>query len=96
MNRKWWLVALLGALAAAVGCVNVKAPERIEVGGGRAQPVDASRLPATSSHEECRAELERAYAYIQDLERQNARLEEKAEKYKRERDEQKKRDKHDD
>jgi len=80
------------ALAALAGCISVKAPERIVVGGGEPPPtVDSSRVPPTATHEEARRELEKAYADIRYLERENARLAQKADEYKRERDDCRKR-----
>lgn len=95
MHRRLWLGsapgALLGLAAGALlglaGCVT--APEKIEVsvdGGRRPPPVDSSRVPATASHEEARHELAKAYENIRYLEEENRRLEEKARKYKRERE----------
>ncbi len=71
----------------------VKAPERIEVnvGSPRPAPVDASRVPHPTTLEEAQRELDSAYANLQYLEDQNARLKAKAEDYKRERDDYKKR-----
>ena len=88
MRGRWWMLSATSLLLGLVGCVSVTAPERITVGGGsRAEPVDSSRVPDTNSHEEARAELGKAYRYIRDLERQNAHVDRKAKKYKRERDE---------
>ncbi|MBN2445316.1 MAG: hypothetical protein JXO22_01225 [Phycisphaerae bacterium] len=85
--RTTFMVFVAGVLLVGLtGCVTVKAPERIDIGGGRAERVDSSRVPATSSHEQARAELEKAYRYIQSLENANKRLEDKAAEYKRERD----------
>jgi len=69
------------------GCVNVKAPESVDLRVGDSEPVDSSAIPETHSHEEARAELRRAYGRIQHLERENAALERKAARYKSERDE---------
>ncbi len=80
------------ALGGACGCISVKAPERIEIGGSdRPAPVDSNRVPPTATHEEARAELEKAYANLRYMEQENARLERKAAEYKRERDEARKR-----
>lgn len=84
--RSGWLLAA-GLMWWTTGCVSVKAPERIEIGGGSPPPVDSSRLPPTQTHQECRDELVRAYQNIQHLERENAELRQKVEKHKRERDE---------
>lgn len=83
-------------------CFNVKAPDEINVGGGpRHQPVDASRVPETHSHEEARRELAKAYEEIRYLNRKVDKLEEDKRKAKDERDEWKKKykrleDKYDD
>ncbi|MEP0848488.1 MAG: hypothetical protein HRF50_16905 [Phycisphaerae bacterium] len=79
------LLLVMGAIG---GCVSVKAPERIEIGGrARPEPVDSSRVPDTATHDEARRELAKAYQNIQYLERENARLARQAADYKRERDE---------
>lgn len=90
VRRWWWLAAAVGFSWALAGCV--KAPERIEVnvGNDRPPPVDSSRVPNPSTLEEARAELVKAYQNIQYLEHENTRLEQKATKYKSERDEYKK------
>lgn len=80
------IAGLLLVLGLSAGCVSVKAPEKIVVGSGSPPPVDSSRVPATSTHEEARAELNKAYQNIQHLERENQRLRQKADEYKRERD----------
>lgn len=89
MNRRWWLGLMgVGALVALTGCL--KLPERVDVRVGennRPPPVDSSRVPEPRSLEEARHELTKAYQNIQYLERDNARLQEKADKYKQERDE---------
>jgi predicted RNase H-like nuclease (RuvC/YqgF family) len=85
--RKLWLLLLGAGLAVGVaGCVSVKAPKEINVGGG-AEPVDSGHVPHTDSHSEARHELKKAYAYIRDLEREREELRAKAQRYKRERDE---------
>ncbi len=81
------LVALAGLISLSAGCLNVRLPERVEVGNAQPEPVDSSRIPNTSTHAEARAELRKAYENIQYLEHENQRLQEKAAKYKRERDE---------
>ncbi len=91
--RPFRIAALLTAtfavsLGLSAGCLSVKAPERIDIGGrSRPEPVDSTRIPPTSSHEHARTELAKAYQNIQYLERENQRLERKAADYKRERDE---------
>jgi len=88
MRAAHW-VGVLGTVLFMVltGCV--KAPERIDVrvGSDRPAAVDSSRVPQTATHEECRAELARAYDNLQHLERENAELRRKADEYKRQRDE---------
>jgi predicted RNase H-like nuclease (RuvC/YqgF family) len=68
------------------GCVSVKAPERIDIGGGGPEPVDSSRVPHPATLDEAQAELNKAYRYVGHLEQENRRLESKSERYKRERD----------
>ncbi|MBN1514542.1 MAG: hypothetical protein JXB13_21175 [Phycisphaerae bacterium] len=75
-------------LVAAHGCIQAKAPESIVIGGGAPpERVDSSRTPQTRSHEEARAELEKAYRQIQYLEEENQRLRRKYENAKAEREE---------
>ncbi|MCA9244374.1 MAG: hypothetical protein KDA32_10495 [Phycisphaerales bacterium] len=64
------LVAVIGgaALLASVGCISVKAPERITVGSGGSRPVDTSRVPPTRDHAHAREKLAEAYARIDYLE----------------------------
>ncbi|MCK4341753.1 MAG: hypothetical protein KAY37_08530 [Phycisphaerae bacterium] len=82
------LLLVVGLLGATVGCVSVTAPEKVTIGGSsRPEQVDSSRVPPTSSHEEARRELEKAYRFIRHLEDENAHHDRKAAKYKRERDE---------
>lgn len=90
-TRSWALLAAGGLLWTTAGCVSVKAPERIEVGGGsRPEPVDSSRVPNPRTLEEARVDLRKAYANIQWLEGEVADLEKDKAKYKRERDKYKK------
>ena len=87
-TRGWVLLAVGGLLWVTTGCVSVKAPERIDVGGSsRPEPVDSGRVPNPRTLEEARAELRKAYANIQWLEDEVADLEKDKAKYKRERDE---------
>ena len=87
MRAGWLAIVAAGLVLSAAGCVT--APERIEVnvGGGRPPPVDSSRVPQPATLEEAHAELVKAYQSIQYLERESARQSERAEKYKHERDE---------
>ena len=67
-----------------------------ERGHERAAPASGQH-PQTASHDEARAELRKAYAYVQWLEKENAELEDDKAEYKRERDKAKKeRDKYKD
>jgi peptidoglycan hydrolase CwlO-like protein len=87
MRAMWCFVLGTGLLVAASGCV--KAPDRIEVTVGsprRPAPVDTSHVPQPTTLEEAQAELNKAYQDIQALQDDNARLNEKADKLKRERD----------
>jgi hypothetical protein len=87
MKKTCLLLAAGAALTLTTfGCVNVKAPERIDIGGGRPEPVDTSRVPPITTVEQGRAELARAYQNIQYLEQENRHLKDKADNYKRERD----------
>lgn len=81
-------VSIAAMLAGLAGCVNVQAPERIEVGSspGR-EPIDTSRVPPTGSHEEARRKIAEAYQRIDYLDRKVRDLKEDKEKYKDERDE---------
>ncbi len=91
-TRSWALLAVGGLLWTTAGCVSVKAPERIVVGGGRSrpEPVESSRVPNPRTLEEARAELRKAYANIQWLEDEVADLAEDKAEYKRERNKYKK------
>jgi len=91
MRTSFLLAASAALILTTLGCVSVKAPERIDIGGSRPEPVDTSRVPPIATVEQGRQELYRAYQNIQYLEQENCRLKEKADKYKRERDECRKR-----
>lgn len=88
MRKCLLLLVAAGLLAGSAGCVSVKAPETVTVGGGhsRPEPVDSDRVPHPDTLDEAQRELNRAYANLRYLERENARLADKAAKYKRERD----------
>jgi predicted RNase H-like nuclease (RuvC/YqgF family) len=77
-------LVLLGGLA---GCVNVKAPERIEVGSRSYEDAGPVDPPETATHEEARAELHHAYERIALLRRENERLHGKIDKLEDECDE---------
>lgn len=72
------------------GCLNVKAPEQINV-GTHPQRVDSSRVPPTRSHEEARQLLARAYERNRYLEAKASELKRDNKKLKQERDEYKRR-----
>ncbi len=61
------------------GCLSARAPENIYIGTGGPPPqdVDSSRVPPTTTHEEARAELVKAYDQIRYLEHRNHRLKDK-------------------
>ena len=73
-----WCVLTAVGLVLVCGCLSIKAPSEVNL-GGRSSNVDSSRVPETASHEEARAELRKSYAYIRELEDKKA-------EYKRERD----------
>jgi predicted RNase H-like nuclease (RuvC/YqgF family) len=92
-TRRWFLFVASGLLCAIAGCVSAKAPERIEVsvgGSSQPEPVDSGRVPDPRTLEEARAELRKAYANVQWLERKVDDLAEDKAEYKRERDRYKK------
>ena len=82
-------ISVLAIFLAGAGCVNVKAPEEINVGSGR-RPVDASSVPATHSHDEARQRLAEAYDEIRYLNSKVHNLEDDKDKLKREKEEYKK------
>lgn len=88
MNLRYAWLVVAGSLAAGMaGCTSVRAPERIEVSvGGGSGHVDSSRVPKPKTLEEARAELGKAYAQIQRLERKIGDLEEDEAKCERERE----------
>lgn len=85
-RRVAWLFC--GLAVCAGGCFSVKAPEQINISGGssRPEPVDSRRIPPTSSHEQARQELAKAYQNIQYLERENDKLRHKIDELKRKND----------
>lgn len=81
------IAALLLVLAAVCACVNVKAPERIEIGGGpQPENIDSAHAPAPRNLDEARAEIDKAYRQIRYLERELASCQKDKRKYKQERD----------
>lgn len=68
------------AVALASGCVNVRAPENIQIGSGpHPADVDSSRVPKTRTHDQARAELVKAYQQIRYLEHERDRCKDKLE-----------------
>ena len=61
------------------GCLSARAPENIYIGTGGPAPqdIDSNRVPPTTTHEQTRAELVKAYDHIRYLEHRNHRLEDK-------------------
>lgn len=84
------LTALLVLTVLLAGCVSVKAPETITVGGHPGK-IDSSRVPPTRNHEEARQLLSEAYERNRYLEAKVARLEREKDELKEERDEYKRR-----
>jgi TolA-binding protein len=101
---RWPGRRLAGLVVAAFvlgGCVNLKAPEQINVGTGRHEAVDASQVPATKTHEEARQKLAEAYEEIRHLQGKVAGLEKDKRELKADREECEKKlkrlkDRHDD
>ena len=88
------VAAVLGIAACLGGCMTVKAPETIDIGIERHQPVDTTRVPPTASHEEARQRLAEAYGEVRYLQAKVRDLEEDKAKLRRERDEYKEKYKH--
>jgi len=87
--RRWTFAAaaLLG-IAVLSSCVNVKAPDNIEIGSGGGRAYSShSRNPNPQTLDEAKAELNKAYQRIDYLEKKNSDLEKDKQKYKDERDE---------
>ena len=81
------VVALSISLAGAAGCLNVRTPD-IQIGSGPpAENVDSGHVPPTATHEEARAELEKAYRQLRYLEDRVRRLEADNRELEAERDE---------
>jgi len=81
-------VACASLLACVMGCVNVKAPEQIQI-GDRPGRLDTSHVPPTRNHAEARQRLAEAYernryleAKVDELERKNDQLEDECDRYK--------------
>ncbi len=93
MPRHRSLVALFTGVfltlgPAVTGCLNVKAPDTINIGSQRGRdPIDTSRVPPTASHEAARRKLAQAYDRIQYLERKVHGLQKDKRELKQEREE---------
>lgn len=87
MRTSLLLICTCLAAVAVAGCLNVTAPERIQIGHrSHESDVDSTAIPPTHSHEEARRELAKAYRRIQELERENAHCREKLEDARRKTD----------
>ena len=84
MRSAIWMLAAVGLILGS-GCVSVKAPREVTI-GGHVNYVDSSSVPETASHEEARAELRKAYAYIRELKDDKAEYKRERDEYKKERD----------
>lgn len=87
-RRRFAPPLLLGALFLG-GCLNLKAPDSIVIGGRPHDDVDSENVPRISTVEEGRTELDKAYrslrraeAKARDLERENAKLKRERDEYK--------------
>ena len=69
------VIPMLVAFIPALGCVSVKAPEKINVNSNRPARVDSGRVPHITTVEQGRAELDKAYQNIRYLEDRVAKLE---------------------
>ena len=75
------LVVLIGVVP-QLACVNVRTPDVRINAGPPPEDINSAQVPVTSTHEEARIELEKAYRQIRYLERENRRLQERGDKYK--------------
>ena len=89
MKKSILVIVGMVFLTSSGACVNARAPEHIYIGGSgpAAQDVDSSRVPATRTHEEARAELVKAYDQIRYLEHENDSLRRKYEDAKADKEE---------
>ena len=81
------LLALLIGLVPHLACVSARAPDIYINTGPPPEDVNSAQVPVTSTHEEARAELEKAYGQIRYLEHENDRLADKVKKEKERADE---------
>ena len=95
------LLFVLVSVAPHLACVQATAPDVYINSGPPPEDVNSAQVPTTSTHDQCRTELERAYNQIRYLEHDKRRLTEKVEHEKERGDEYKKKykrlkDKYDD
>ncbi|MFH0983106.1 MAG: hypothetical protein V2A79_16425 [Planctomycetota bacterium] len=69
------LLLLLTGFVPQLACVNARAPDVYINAGPVPENVSSAQVPATTTHEQARAELEKAYRQIRYLESENRRLE---------------------
>ena len=81
------LLFMLIGFASQLACVSARAPDIYIDTGPPPERVDSAQVPVTSTHEQARAELEKAYRQIRHLEHENARLASKVRKEKERGDE---------
>ncbi len=74
MRASLLTICVCFAAAITTGCLNVRAPEKIEIGNRpRSANVDSSTIPQTRTHEQAKAELAKAYQQIRYLEYEHNR-----------------------
>ncbi len=75
---------LVLSLGGFVGCMNLKVDANVpDYSGGSHRKINSSRVPKTSSYQDCRYELNRAYNYIGSLEKKVQKREKKIDKLER-------------
>lgn len=85
-ERSLALLLVLGALLFG-GCVSVKAPDKIIIGGSESERANPERIPSITTVEEGRTELDKAYRTLRLLQEENHELKRERNRYKHERDE---------
>jgi len=78
-TASFMLLFLLMGFVPHLACIQATAPDVYIESGPAPENVDSAQVPATSTHEQCRTELQRAYNQIRYLEHDNRRLAEKVE-----------------
>ncbi len=81
------MVLLVLGFVPGFACVNARAPDIYVNTGPPPEEVNSAQVPATTTHEQARAELEKAYRQIRHLESEDRRLTEKVKKEKERGDE---------